>query len=123
VISESARREIAHLTRHAVDTRLDPVERAGALLIAHQRMDAGTCLCGWAKLGKSHAAHQADELARAGLLVAADDSVVQVIRERLKALPVGRLVNTHEWNAFTLVEALTAVDEVAAEFGLADAAR
>jgi hypothetical protein len=69
VTSENAKREIAHLTRHAMDTRLDPIERVGALLIAHQRRDAGSCLCGWAELGKSH---QADELARAGLLVAAD---------------------------------------------------
>jgi hypothetical protein len=72
VTSENAQREIAHLTRHAMDARLDPVERAGALLIAHQRRDVGSCLCGWGELGKSHAGHQADELARAGLLVAAD---------------------------------------------------
>jgi hypothetical protein len=72
VTSENAQREIAHLARHAMDTRLDPVERAGSLLIAHQRRDAGSCLCGWDEVGKSHAAHQADELARTGLLAAAD---------------------------------------------------
>jgi hypothetical protein len=70
VTTDNAKQEIAHLTRHAMDARLDPIERAGALLIAHQRMDAGSCLCGWAELGKSHAAHQADELARLGLLAA-----------------------------------------------------
>jgi hypothetical protein len=38
------------------------------VLIAHQRRDAGSCLCGWAELGRSHAAHQADALREAGLL-------------------------------------------------------
>jgi hypothetical protein len=70
--SENAQREIAILTRLAADTRLTPTERAQALLTAHQRFDARSCLCGWDELGKSHAAHQADELARMGLLVAAD---------------------------------------------------
>jgi hypothetical protein len=70
--SENAKREIAVLTRLAADTRLTPAERAQALLTAHQRFDAGSCLCGWAELGKSHAAHQADVLAQAGLLAAAD---------------------------------------------------
>lgn len=43
----------------------DPAER---VLIAHQRLDIRSCLCGWAELGLSHAAHQVDELRRAGLL-------------------------------------------------------
>jgi hypothetical protein len=69
-LTDHAQREIALLTRVAADARLDPAVRAGALLIAHQRQDVGGCLCGWSVLGKSHAAHQADELARAGLLSA-----------------------------------------------------
>jgi hypothetical protein len=32
------------------------------VLIAHQRRDAGSCLCGWAELGRSHASHQVDAL-------------------------------------------------------------
>jgi hypothetical protein len=39
-----------------------------AILIAHQRRDVGSCLCGWAELGKSHAAHQVAMLCEAGLL-------------------------------------------------------
>lgn len=70
--TERAQQEIAIPTLIAMDAKLDPVERAVALLIAHQRRDVGSCLCGWAELGKSHAAHQADELARLGLLVTAD---------------------------------------------------
>jgi hypothetical protein len=42
--------------------------RAEAILIAHQRRDVGSCLCGWAEIGKSHAAHQVAELRAAGLL-------------------------------------------------------
>lgn len=38
------------------------------ILVAHQRYDITGCLCGWAELGKSHAAHQAAMLAEAGLL-------------------------------------------------------
>jgi hypothetical protein len=69
-LTDNARQEIAQLTRFAADTQRDPAERATALLTAHQRRDAGSCLCGWAELGKSHARHQADMLARAGLLAA-----------------------------------------------------
>lgn len=43
--------------------------RAEAILIAHQRRDIGSCLCGWAELGKSHAGHQVAKLREAGLLV------------------------------------------------------
>jgi hypothetical protein len=32
------------------------------ILIAHQRRDIGSCLCGWDKLGHSHAEHVADEI-------------------------------------------------------------
>lgn len=39
------------------------------ILVAHQRYDITGCLCGWAELGKSHAAHQVAMLAEAGLLV------------------------------------------------------
>jgi hypothetical protein len=43
-------------------------QRAEAILIAHQRRDVGSCLCGWAELGKSHAGHQVAKLREAGLL-------------------------------------------------------
>lgn len=38
------------------------------VLIAHQRRDNRSCICGWAELGKSHPAHQVKMLAEAGLL-------------------------------------------------------
>lgn len=41
---------------------------ATAVLIAHQRKDITSCLCGWAELGKSHAAHVASILDAAGAL-------------------------------------------------------
>lgn len=71
-LSANARREIAQLTHLATDARFAPPERAAALLTAHQRRDAGRCLCSWAELGKSHALHQAEVLADAGLLAARD---------------------------------------------------
>lgn len=37
-------------------------ERVAEVLILHQRADAGHCLCGWSKLGASHADHVAREL-------------------------------------------------------------
>jgi hypothetical protein len=70
-IGPSARREIEQLTRIAMNASLAVDERTGALLTAHQRRDVGGCLCGWAELGKSHSGHQAEMLARAGLLAAA----------------------------------------------------
>ena len=33
-------------------------ETAEEILVAHQRFDSGSCLCGWSELGKSHPAHQ-----------------------------------------------------------------
>jgi hypothetical protein len=44
--------------------------------------------------------------------------VVLQIRARLSALPKGRLVNTQAWDAITLDEALSAIDEVAAGMGV-----
>jgi hypothetical protein len=44
--------------------------------------------------------------------------VVRAIRQRFVEMPKGRLVNTREWNAFTVGEALLVIDEVAAEFGI-----
>jgi hypothetical protein len=35
-------------------------------LVAHQRQSSSSCLCGWAKLGYSHAGHQAEALTAAG---------------------------------------------------------
>lgn len=66
--TDRVKQEIAALTRFAEDVQREPAERAAALLTAHQRRDAGGCLCGWGVLGMSHALHQADALARAGLL-------------------------------------------------------
>lgn len=37
----------------------DAIDRVTEVLVAHQRQDAGSCLCGWGKLGASHVAHQA----------------------------------------------------------------
>lgn len=71
-MTDNALQEIAQLTRFAADTTRDPVERAAALLTAHQRRDAGSCLCGWGVLGMSHALHQADVLADAGLLATSE---------------------------------------------------
>lgn len=41
---------------------------AEAVLIAHQRFNSGSCLCGWSELGKSHAGHQTAMLRKAGVL-------------------------------------------------------
>jgi len=42
------------------------------VLTAHQRQNAGSCLCGWAELGKSHPEHQAAMLSAAEFEEAAD---------------------------------------------------
>lgn len=45
-----------------------PIDKAAeAVLTAHQRHKGG-CLCGWADLGKSHPAHQTQQLRQAQLL-------------------------------------------------------
>jgi hypothetical protein len=41
---------------------------AAAVLIAHQRRDAASCLCGWSVLGESWAVHVAEVLEVAGAL-------------------------------------------------------
>lgn len=43
-------------------------EAVTALLVAHQRRDVGSCLCGWNELGRSHAQHQMLMLRGARLL-------------------------------------------------------
>lgn len=43
-------------------------ETATAILVAHQRRDFGSCLCGWDDLGRSHPQHQVAMLREAGLL-------------------------------------------------------
>lgn len=45
-------------------------ETAEAILVAHQRRDYGSCLCGWSELGKSHARHQVAMLSEASALAA-----------------------------------------------------
>ena len=61
-LSPRARAELDALSR------VEGPRKAEAILIAHQRRDIGSCLCGWSELGKSHAAHQARMLAEAGVL-------------------------------------------------------
>ncbi len=68
----------ADLTPHA-RRELDALSRvrgpgqAEAVLTIHQRRDGGgACLCGWRRLGETHAGHQAAELRNAGLLVPDD---------------------------------------------------
>lgn len=63
-------------------------EVAEAILIAHQRMDAGSCVCGWSELGKSHPAHQVRMLIEAGAV--ATDGMPQECREE-----------TYSWRHFT----------------------
>lgn len=41
---------------------------AEAVLVAHQRRDSASCLCGWSELGHSFAEHQAAVLDAAGAL-------------------------------------------------------
>lgn len=41
---------------------------AEAIMVAHQRRDIRSCLCGWSELGRSHARHQVRMLAEAGVL-------------------------------------------------------
>lgn len=47
---------------------MDSMQDAELILVAHQRRDISSCLCGWAELGKSHARHQVTMLREAGLL-------------------------------------------------------
>lgn len=61
-LSPHARSELDALAR------VDGPRRAEAILIAHQRRDIGSCLCGWSELGKSHAGHQVQMLSDAGVL-------------------------------------------------------
>lgn len=43
-------------------------DAAEKILIAHQRRDYRSCICGWSELGKSHPGHQVAMLAEAALL-------------------------------------------------------
>lgn len=40
----------------------EQIEAAARVLVAHQRHRSASCLCGWAELGRSHAAHQVEAL-------------------------------------------------------------
>lgn len=62
-LSPRARRELDALAQ------VRGPRQAEAVLIAHQRRDVGSCLCGWAELGRSHAGHQVAALREAGVLV------------------------------------------------------
>ncbi len=43
-------------------------DTAAAVLVAHQRRDIRSCLCGWSELGRCHARHQVAMLRAAGVL-------------------------------------------------------
>ncbi len=60
--------EVAALERVAADSQRPPIERAAALITAHQRWDIRGCVCGWDQLAQSHAIHVAGVLSQAGLL-------------------------------------------------------
>lgn len=58
-----------------------------AVLVAHQRRDSGSCLCGWSDLGLSHPGHQADAiLAQWDLTVRPQLPPVQVFYDRTRHL-------------------------------------
>jgi hypothetical protein len=60
--------ELMNLTE-IIDDEAQPVTlRTIAVLTSHQRADVGSCICGWTKLGRSHAGHQTEKLREAGLL-------------------------------------------------------
>lgn len=56
--------EAAHWS--PADDSAGVIEVMTMVLVAHQRIDNRSCLCGWAELGKSHPAHQAAMLAAEG---------------------------------------------------------
>lgn len=51
--------------------RVGPAVAARDVLIAHQRLDAGSCMCGWGRkpkhIGRSYAEHVVREIERSGL--------------------------------------------------------
>jgi len=56
------------------------VEAVTKVLVAHQRRDNRSCLCGWARLGFSHPTHQAAlvlEAAAPHMLAEAWDEAIQ----------------------------------------------
>jgi hypothetical protein len=62
--------EIAELENIAADPTLRILDRVAAVLTLHVRVEGRGCLCGWNRLGHSFAAHQAETLEAAGLLIA-----------------------------------------------------
>ncbi len=67
---------------------MDVDTAAAAILVAHQRRDVGSCLCGWAELGRLHAGHLVAKLREARLLIPASEhapaeahQVVTALRE------------------------------------------
>lgn len=84
--------EYAHARQaSAPATGEDTETRAAQVLIAHQRLDIGSCLCGWGvktgQLGKCHSRHVAGELAAAGVLAVSER------HELCPAHPAGPLSN------------------------------
>jgi hypothetical protein len=66
-------------------------ERVAQVLIQHQRVDAGHCLCGFAKLGMSHADHVADYLAGSDVVI---DAALVVERVRKVFTDMS---SSHDW--------------------------
>ena len=71
------------------------LERATQVLIAHQRKDIASCMCGWSKLGESHSQHQAEQLSHLLRL----DSTVHAGTKSLVAAYVSQLQRF--WHANT----------------------
>ena len=42
------------------DARAESRRRLAEVLVQHQRLDGGPCLCGWFELGRLHSVHVAD---------------------------------------------------------------
>lgn len=74
-------RKIQQATEAAAKNRPTMIE----VLVAHQRQDAGSCLCGWADLGRSHAEHQVAELAKHGY-----GDHAEALEAAARECPVGR---------------------------------
>lgn len=88
------------------------------VLVAHQRQGSSACLCGPMRLGSSHAQHQADALAAAGLLAsgptreseAVSDNeaklrYIQRVRSMMPSPAAMRMLDEHEAEVRGRIEA------------------
>ena len=62
----------------------EAVEAVTKVLVAHQRRDNRSCLCGWARLGFSHPTHQAALVLEA----AAPHMAAQALTDAVDAFPL-----------------------------------